>query len=103
MVGLKCVRRTREPFREALRAHQRPYHRLTFMTWGDLNSIPYFVELQRSAAWAVDAVICDNVGDVMRRRGKARSLFSPADHIDASKVQPIPSPKVSLLLLSDDA
>jgi hypothetical protein len=88
MLGLKYIARTREPYRPALAAHQWPHHRVLFMTWGDLNSVSYFVDLQHSPQWAMDAVICDNVGDLTRRRGKPRSLYAPADHIDVSGITP---------------
>lgn len=46
---------------------------LILFTYGDMNSFSRHVDLQR--AWGVDAVICDNVGDLARARGKYQSLF----------------------------
>mmetsp|Transcript_12182 Transcript_12182/g.24947 ORF Transcript_12182/g.24947 Transcript_12182/m.24947 type:complete len:769 (-) Transcript_12182:86-2392(-) len=59
MVGEKCVGHLRSKG-------------LVMWTWGDLNTFPGWVELQRR--WGVDAVICDSVHKLVRK-GKHRSIF----------------------------
>ncbi len=70
MIGLKYIRRMRQSNAVTAAAgythtSQHPNHRLSFLTWGDMNSISWFVEVQRSPAWSVDGIIQDNCGDLI--------------------------------------
>mmetsp|Transcript_7121 Transcript_7121/g.25365 ORF Transcript_7121/g.25365 Transcript_7121/m.25365 type:complete len:765 (-) Transcript_7121:79-2373(-) len=56
---------------------------LLLFSWGNPNSHPDKVELQRE--WGLDGVICDNVGDIVKARGKKQSQFYDDLH-DASSV-----------------
>ena len=59
MVGKECVASLRQKGK-------------VIWTWGDLNTFPGWVELQRR--WGVDAVICDSVHKLVRK-GKHKSIF----------------------------
>lgn len=50
---------------------------LLLFTWGDMNTDPENVAIQKRHG--VDGVISDNVGDINRSLGKARSVFQRAD------------------------
>jgi glycerophosphoryl diester phosphodiesterase len=85
MVGRQCVASLRKKGK-------------IIWTWGDLNTFPGWVELQRR--WGVDAVICDSVHKLVRK-DKHKSIFkeeftaSIEKHISKlsaadDEVQPLP-------------
>ena len=53
-----------------VRCHQK---KIICWTWGDMNTYPELVELQRK--WEVDGIICDNVAMLSRKDKHGESIF----------------------------